>query len=268
MGVSVSSGAKISEFSFTTGVIGIVSFAFTLGTFIKVVWVNLETLGEAPHEVHSYLTNLRTELLEEKASLKTMRKGRRKQQRAWRNGNHDDMSGMELDEVSLRTMDDAVRGLIKRFRALEKPFLEPGEAGIGDASNHRKRSRRRNSSLSPPYYNHAAYSSPPEKRPRTRSRARSRTGKDQIDEEAEEEAYWAQRIKYADFTLFKRFRWLSSKSEAQYLFETLSRVQIRRVALQVGGLTVGMHTYGSETLELREAVQRMDERAGRGSNAR
>ena len=36
MGVVVSSHATLNEFSFTTGIIGVVSFAFTLGTFIRV----------------------------------------------------------------------------------------------------------------------------------------------------------------------------------------------------------------------------------------
>ncbi|KXL46112.1 hypothetical protein M433DRAFT_226226 [Acidomyces richmondensis BFW] len=39
-----------------------------------------ETMGEAPHEVHSYLTNLRTELLEERASIRMMKKQARRHQ--------------------------------------------------------------------------------------------------------------------------------------------------------------------------------------------
>lgn len=265
MGVVVSSQSATSPFFLTTGIIGIVGFAFTLGTFFKVVWVNLETLGEAPHEVHSYLTNLRTELLEEKASLKNMRKGMRKHKRLLRQGEGGNtLVGMELDEVSLKTMNDVIRHLIRRYRDLEKPFLEPGEPGIGDMANHRKKARRRNSSVSPPHYDHAAYSSPPEKPSRARSRARSNHDKENyLDEEAEEDAYWTQRTRYADFTLRRRFKWLAKKSEAQNLMETLSRVQIRRIARQVGGMAVLMHEYGSGTLELNETVRRIDERVGR-----
>ena len=264
MGVVVSSHSPTSPFFLASGIIGFVSFAFTLGTFVRVFWVNLETLCEAHHEVHAYLTNLRTELLEEKASLKNMRKGMRKHRRtALRDGAT--VVGMELDEVTLKTMSDNIRYLIKRFKELEKPFLEPGEPGIGDASNHRKRARRRNSSVSPPHYDHAAYSSPPEKNPRARSRARSNHDreKETYDEEAEEDAYWAQRIRYANFTLGKRFIWLRKKSEAQTLTDSLTRVQIRRTARQVGGMTVLMHEYGCGTLELNEAVRRIDERVSR-----
>ncbi|KAI6804549.1 hypothetical protein KC361_g66 [Hortaea werneckii] len=73
MGIYLSTTAT-SPFFLTSGIIGFVSFAFTLGTFIRVLWSNFSTLGEAPHEVHTYLTNLRTELLEERANLKVMKK--------------------------------------------------------------------------------------------------------------------------------------------------------------------------------------------------
>ena len=187
----------------------------------------------------------------------------RKHQRTLRRENRGDMIGIELDDVSLKTMNDTIRHLIRRFQELEKPFLEEGSSGIRDAPNHRTRTRRRNSSLSPPHYDHAAYSSPPEKGDNTRNRARSRHGKDNFEDEAEEDAFWAQRTQYAKFTLRRRLIWLSKKSEAQYLFETLSRVQIRRIARQVGGMAVMMHEYGCGTLELNEAVRRIDERVSR-----
>ena len=168
--------------------------------------------------------------------------------------------GMELDEVSLKTMNDSIRHLIRRYRDLEKPFLEPGEHGIGDMANHRKRARRRNSSVSPPHHDHAAYSSPPEKT----SRARSNHDRDNyVEDEAEEDAYWAQRTKYCEFTPRLRFKWLYRKAEAQNLMENLTRVQVRRVAKQVGGMAVFMHQYGAGTMELNETVRRIDERVSR-----
>ncbi len=264
MGVVVSSPVATSAFFLTTGIIGLVSFVFTVGTFLRVAWVNIETLGEAPHQVHTYLTTLRTELLEEKASLKGMRKGLRKHQRLCQKYDNDDLSGMELNDVSLRTMNDAVRAFIKRFRELEKPFLENGDQGINEFTNHRAHNRRRNSSISPPHYTHAAYSSPPEKR----SRTRTNHDRDQIDEETEDDAYWAQRTKYGRYTLRCRFKWLTRKSEAQDLLETLSRVQIRRIALQVGGIAVALHGYGTETLELRDTVRRIDQRVSRTAGGR
>ena len=266
MGVVVSTGVSTSPFFLASGAFGFASFAFTLGTFLKVVWVNLETLTEAHHEVHATLTNLRTELLEEKANLRNMRKGMRKYRRTLQREAGHSVVGMELDEVTLKTMSDNIRHLIRRFREVEKPFLEPGEPGISDAANHRKRARRRNSSLSPPHYDHAAYSSPPEKSSRGRSKGRTNHDRDEeknADEELDEDAYWAQRIQYANFTIGKRLIWLRKKTEAQNLTDALSRVQIRRIARQVAGMTMLMHEYGTGTLELNEAVRRIDERVSR-----
>lgn len=193
--------------------------------------------------------------------------------------------GMELDEVTLKTMSDSVRHLTKRFRDLEQPFLEPGkdllgiisseafinhirlflgELGIGDAVNHRKRARRRNSSVSPPHYDHAAYSSPLEKNGRSRARSNhDRDKEEKAEDEVDEDAYWAQRTHYANFTLRRRLIWLKKKSDAQRLTEALSRVQIRRIARQVGGLAVLVHEYGCGTMELNQTVQRIDERVSR-----
>lgn len=264
MGVVVSTHSATSPFFLTTGIIGVISFAFTLGTFFKVVWVNLQTLGEAPHEVHTYLTNLRTELLEEKQSLKQMKKGMKRHQKVLHKNNKADLIGLELDEVTIKTMSDTLRHLVRQFRDLEKPFLEPRESGIADAPNHRRRSRRRGSSVSPPRYDHAAYASPPEKNGRTRSRARGYQDRDQVmEEEVDEDAFWAQRTHYANYTLRRRFKWLSTKAKAQQMFETLTRLQTRRIARQIAGIAVLMHDYGNGTLELNDAVRRIDERVSR-----
>lgn len=256
MGVVVSSGTATSPFFLASGIVGFVSFGFTLGTFIRVIWTNLETLCEAPHEVHTYLTNLRTELLEERASLRGMRKGMRKHKRG-----AEAYVGMELDEVSLKMMADVVRNLIKRFKELERPFLAEGEPGIEGAKEHRKRARRRNSSVSPSLYDHAAYSSPPEKSGRGRSGNRERG--DGEDDLVDEEAYWAQRTRYADLTLGRRMVWLGKKAAVQSVLESVNRLQTRRIAMQVGGMAVLMHEYGCETVGLQETVRRIDERVNR-----
>ncbi|KAF2169280.1 hypothetical protein M409DRAFT_20506 [Zasmidium cellare ATCC 36951] len=253
MGVVISKTA-LSPFSLVTGVIGLVSFVFTLGTFFKVVWVNLETMSEAPHEIHGYLTGLRTELLEEKASIRIMRKQAKQYHRSIRKDERESFLGIELDDVTLKTMGDQVRSLIKKFKELEKPFLAPGSEGIGDWKDHRNR-RRRDSSVSP--YEHSAYASPPEKG-QGNGRERGR----RIAED-DDDIFWAQRTQYAKFTLRRRFQWLARKAEAQNLFETLSRVQIRRIARQVGGMSWLMHEYGGKTCEMEEVMRRIDERTSR-----
>ncbi|KAK4895310.1 hypothetical protein LTR27_006653 [Elasticomyces elasticus] len=253
MGVTISKTA-LSPLSAVSIAIGFISFAFTVATFVRVVLENLMTLGEAQHEV---------ELLEEQASLKIMKKNCRKHYKLVdRNGRGSRMdSGVELDEVSLKTMSDTIRYLIKRFKAIEKPFLEPGDRGINGDGQHRK--RRRSRSVSP--YDRSAYNSPPEK---AHSRSRGDKGGPRLPRYADdpvddEDAYWPVRTKYANYGLRKRLKWIYKKPEAQQLFEQLTRVQTRRIARQVGGLSVLIHEYGGASLEMEDMVRRMDERMSR-----
>ncbi|RMY35005.1 hypothetical protein D0866_04893 [Hortaea werneckii] len=278
MGIYLSTTAT-SPFFLTSGIIGFVSFAFTLGTFIRVLWSNFSTLGEAPHEVHTYLTNLRTELLEERANLRVMKKMCKKHHRMINRGDGSRMdSGVELDDVTLKTMGDTVKRLIRQFREIERPFLEPGEHGISDLDEHEKRRRRkkRESRSVSPYYGSAN-----EKDNRSRSRARGYydretrrlpryvvDGYDDDEDDPDGDKFWAQRTKYASYSFRKRIQWLYKKPKAQQLFETLSRVQIRRMARQVGGMSVLMHEYGSCTLDVQDAVRRIDDRVGRIVGAR
>ncbi|KAK0917025.1 hypothetical protein LTR02_000355 [Friedmanniomyces endolithicus] len=273
MGVSISKTA-LSPLSLLSILIGFISFAFPVATFLRVLWANFMTLGEAQHEVHSYLTNLRTELLEEQASLKVMKKNCRRHHRLLERGGGGGGggrvdSGVELDEVTLKTMSDSVRQLIKRFKGIERPFLEPGDPGIGGEALHQHRRKRRRGSRSVSPYEHSAYNSPPEK---THARARGEgEGKgarlpryaDEPPVVDEEEAYWAVRTKYADYSFRKRMLWIVTKPAAQQLFEVLTRVQTRRIARQVAGLSVLVHEYGSTSVETEEMVRRIEERMSR-----
>lgn len=254
MGVTISKGV-LTPLSIVSITIGFISFAFTVGTFFRVVWVNVETMTQAPHEVHSYLTNLRTELLEERANIKVMRRLCKKNNRAMRKGYEGgSLYGIELDDVSLKTMGDAVKSLMKKFKDLESPFLEPGEEGIEGGHQRRKRSRSTS-----PYYQHSAYA-PPEK-----GRGRSRNyhdGKREYEDD-DDNAFWAQRTQYANFNLRRRLAWLTKKPQAQQLFETLTRVQVRRTARQVAGMTILMHEYGASTLLQEDMLRRIDDRMGK-----
>ncbi|KAK3674191.1 hypothetical protein LTR78_006038 [Recurvomyces mirabilis] len=267
MGVVISKTGVLTPISVASIIIGFVSFAFTVATFLRVLWTNFMTLGEAPHEVHAYLTNLRTELLEERANLKVMKKNYRRHHKLIQQGGRGSRvdSGMELDDVTIKTMNDTIRYLIKRFKEIEKPFLEPGELGISGDTNPRKR-RRRSRSESP--YDQS-YNSPPEKAhgrgrydddvkdPRM-SRYADERGIDEDDDK-----YWAQRTQYAQYSFKKRMTWLYKKGDAQSLFEALTRVQTRRIARQVAGISCLVHEYGSSTLEMQDSVRRIDERMSR-----
>lgn len=252
MGVVVSSPTPTSPFFLVSGVIGIVSFAFTLGTFIKVVWENLATLTEAPHEVHTYLTNLRQELLEERTSLRFLKKAckQRKNSRIPRHSRDvEDYLDQALDGATIKTMSDAVRHYIRQFQELEKPFLESGEEGIHQVST--RRSRRKGHSSSP-YYTHEAYNSPSYEK-----RARS------ANEDNDDDVFWPQRVRYRDFSLVCRFRWLTRKGKAQQMFEQLSRMQTRRTARQVGGIALMMNDLAGTMSRLDDSVGSVEDRLHR-----
>lgn len=255
MGIVVSTSSPTSPFFLTSGIIGFVSFAFTLGTFIKVVWENFETATEAEHEVHTYLTNLRQELLEERASIRLMKKHcrhTRKERGTRHNREIDSYIDAELDQQTLRTMSDAIKHLIKNFQYVEAPFLEPGEQGIQQAS-HRRSNKRRGEESTSPYYTHSAYNSPPyEKRPRSQSRDRD-----------DDDEFWPQRVTYSRFTWWKRMKWLRRKPNAQRLFEQLARLQTRRIARQVGGMAMVLHQYGGSLQEVDESINRIEDRLHR-----
>ncbi|KAF2719601.1 hypothetical protein K431DRAFT_286561 [Polychaeton citri CBS 116435] len=274
MGIIISSPVKTAPFTVVSTVIGFVSFAFTIGTFLKVVWVNLETVSEAPHEVHEYLNNLRQELIEEKASLRLLRRQCRRRHK-WRDHHPSSADrglgsfrGMELDDASLKTMNDMIKSLMRQFRDIEKPFLKEGEEGIAGEKRHHK---RRNSSNGSPYYEHSAYAFP-EKTSRRPSRARGRSADRQAaDRQAErlgrqeddEETFWAQRVQYAKLTFLRRLKWIGAKPKAQGLFTTLSKVQTRRIAQQVGGIALLMHEHGNVTLDMEDRIRRIDDRVSR-----
>ena len=264
MGIILST-TRYAPFSLVTGIIGLVSFVFTLTTWLRVLWGNFTTAGQAPHEVHAYLTNLRTELLEERASIRQMRKQCKRYRKHLRRDSSDVLLETGLDDASLKTMADTIKYLIKQFKDLEKPFLAEGSQGIGDYEKHeRHRRRRRNESVSP-YYEHSAYASPTdEKEDRARSRRRrSQQEQDNGDDDNDDaETFWAQRTQYKDFGLVCRFSWVKRKSQCQALFDTLSRVQIRRIARQVSGLSLLAYESGPRLERSEDVLRRIEDRLG------
>ncbi|KAF1971612.1 hypothetical protein BU23DRAFT_590533 [Bimuria novae-zelandiae CBS 107.79] len=73
MGITVSHATTAPLFLVST-IIGLVSFAFTVGTFLKVFWQSILTLKSAPREICDYLSNLKQALLEERRHLRKVKK--------------------------------------------------------------------------------------------------------------------------------------------------------------------------------------------------
>ncbi|KAL8795334.1 MAG: hypothetical protein Q9195_002204 [Heterodermia aff. obscurata] len=78
-------------------IVGFISFAFTVSTFLNVFWSSLSTMKNAPREMKGYLDNLRSELYGERDYFK---------------------------KAMRQLLNDSIRHLMQDFKRLERPFLE------------------------------------------------------------------------------------------------------------------------------------------------
>ncbi|KAL2351081.1 hypothetical protein BJ546DRAFT_855806 [Cryomyces antarcticus] len=136
MGVTLSTLSTLAPVSFASTVVGFISLAITLLTFIRVFWDNLMTLASAPQEVEDYKGNLKQELYEERSNIRAM-KGRIK------SSDKDNVTrdGYPLSEATrLKIQSDAVRHVVRDFERLERPFLIPdGHNNSSPSTHHRRR---------------------------------------------------------------------------------------------------------------------------------
>ncbi|KAJ9629524.1 hypothetical protein H2203_001898 [Taxawa tesnikishii (nom. ined.)] len=265
MGVTLSTHSTLAPISLASTITGFVSFAFTLATLLRVFWDNIMTLYSAPSEVHDYLTNLRTELYEERASLRALRKHHQHRQRRRRTeGNNPDglaeraWRGPELDENAVRTMQDSVKHLIRKFKQIERPFL--GQGGGGDYEEPppmTTRTKRRGGGGGGGVGEAAAVAAAAAAR---KGAARGYTTA--YDSDRDDWAY-GNAPDYCNITLGKRFVWLRYRSSAIDLMQSLSRVQTRRIARQVGEVVVALHEYGNVFEDIDGDVQRLSARLNR-----
>ncbi|THW66799.1 hypothetical protein D6D25_01667, partial [Aureobasidium pullulans] len=125
MGVTLSTQSTLSPLSLASTVIGFVSFSFTLATLLRVFWGNITTVLNAHDEIHDYMSNLRVQLYEERQSLRNLRRHNKE----W--GKRRRTKGIplpRLDDLTIRSMQDTLRHLTRRFKALERPFLDQDTA--------------------------------------------------------------------------------------------------------------------------------------------
>ncbi|KAF2155279.1 hypothetical protein K461DRAFT_110933 [Myriangium duriaei CBS 260.36] len=216
---NVNSHASLAPISYASTIIGFISFTFTLATFLRVFWENLTTLGKANSESRTVLSTLRTELEEERLSLRELKRHQRV--RGYEGGPPpaDVLAGPQLDYAALHALQISLRRLNRRFEELEEPFLIDGAE-----LDARKAARRR-----------------------SRSRGEKGGGDESGDDWRVEDLYSAQ-------SLGRRWRWLQSRGEAVKLLDSVNRLQTRRIARQVGEIACLLHSYKETLDEMRHGV--------------
>lgn len=248
MGVTFSH-ITTSPIFFASAIVGFVSFAFTVATWLRVFWNNINSLFAAESEIHGYLSTLRIELYEEKASLKRLRRHNRGLTHS--STGTRDRAGLRLDDATLRSLIDVLRRLTRRFKNLERPFLMENDA-IG---------KRRPSGY--PYGRESANWETEMKDTRSRGRRGSeRRNRRDVDDDEDEDQYWVS-SDYCDITFAKRSVCLKRRSEAMDLTESLSRVQTRRIARQVGEIAVSLHDYSVMIDDIRQDLEDLTGRLDR-----
>ena len=232
MGVTLSTHSALAPISLASTIIGFISFSFTVATFLRVFWDNISTILHAHDEIHDYMSNLRVQLYEERQSLRNIRRHNKEWGQRRR---HHRLLLPRLDDLTIRSMQETLRHLTRRFKALERPFLDRGTIG------GRRRYRR---------------SFSPNPRDTWDSEKGVRSKEVEFDRELDEEDDpRTQDDDYCNITLGKRIIWLRRRSEALAIIEAVSRLQTRRTARQVGEIAVALYEYGDTIEDLDEGVQ-------------
>ena len=105
---------NLAPLSYASIIVGFISFAFTFFTFVRVFWETILTLWSAPNELERVLDNLRLELHEERAYLKSMIRRSKSRSRGRK---------LHVELGPLRLLLDSIRDLMNDFKKLEEPFL-------------------------------------------------------------------------------------------------------------------------------------------------
>ncbi|KAF2812996.1 uncharacterized protein BDZ99DRAFT_568261 [Mytilinidion resinicola] len=225
MGVTLSTNSALAPISFASTVIGFISFAFTLATFLNVFWSNLLTFFSAPTEIHDYLSNLKQGLYEERTHLRRARRRDRRKSVGSRTREKDAgirsfTRGHSQDEdVALRVMRETIKHMIRQFRALERPFLRD-RAGL----------------------------------------AREEKGYADEDEVEWPDYY---RTDYRECGFRERFVWLRRKNDVVNLLEGLARVETRRIAKEVGDVAMMVRDLGRDLADMHDSVYGLEQRLSR-----
>ncbi|KAF2259552.1 hypothetical protein CC78DRAFT_591865 [Lojkania enalia] len=264
MGVTISH-AILSPLSLAAAVIGFISFGFTVATFLNVFWSSIQTLLGAPDQIEDFLCTLKEGLLEERRHLRKVKRRLKSRSgshvRGRSNLGRDSEGGkggaghgrgrgvqhgyFERDLQSLhsagedagtRALRSAIRDMIREFRRLEHPFLKP---------EFQQQSSSYWSTTDPstrkPYY--------------------SKDGGNDYDRQLGRNNTLGSEYRKCGFR--ERWLWLRRKDAVVMLSESLSRVETRRTAHDVGQVLIMVGDIGRDLQDIRDSVEALEGRMSR-----
>ncbi|KAG9939307.1 hypothetical protein KCV02_g5137, partial [Aureobasidium melanogenum] len=241
MGVTLSTHTTVSPLALASTIIGFVSFSLTLATLLRVFWGNITTVFNAHDEIHDLLSSLRVQLYEERESLRNIRRHNKE----WRKrGRSRGLPLPRLDDLAIRSMQDTLHHLTRKFKALERPFLDQHST-----SGHR-RYRKTFSPLPGDSWDS-------EKGLRSQELEWDRELDDEVDPRIHGDVS-------CNVTLGKRILWVRRRTDVLAIIEAVSRLQTRRTARQVGEIAVALYEYGDTIEDMGEIVQEMEARSSNG----
>ncbi|PVI05661.1 hypothetical protein DM02DRAFT_683956 [Periconia macrospinosa] len=293
MGVTISH-TTLSPISFASTLIGFISFAFTLATFLNVFWSSLCTIKTAPHEIKDYLSNLKQALLEERRHLRKVRKRIRSSRR-----NEERSRSRARESHHMYYMEDiAVTGRKGPGRGRRSPRSAGGNHGDRQGQPHNSyfardeqalRSRGEEESLrvartavrdmirsfrtlehpflKPSFQNkdstHWSTNTPLEKTPAYTSSYSPHA--DDLEYDSDSGFGRSNRFgeEYRVCGLRERWLWLRRKQDVVSLSEMLNRVEGRRTAHELGEVLMMVQDLGRDLGDVREGLRVMEGRMSR-----
>lgn len=288
MGITVSH-TNYAPISLISASIGFVSFAFTLGTFLKVFWANLGTFAAAPQEINDFLSTLKQGLLEQRRHLRRSRRriknikrdhshgpgarsasdeeygrgysssgGKRRIRSSRRTGGADARKNMHFDRniQSLRSAgeEDALRTLRVTLRDLIKSFRDLEQPFLKPEYQQLDSAHWSKTSASQsPYY--------PEKH--VQASAQHQFSDDDSPHASHMRATNRLGHEYKKCGFKERWLWVRRKADVVNLSSVLSRVEVRRTAHEVGEVLSMVCNIGRDLEDMQYGVQALEGRLSR-----
>ncbi|MCJ1314441.1 hypothetical protein MMC25_008123 [Agyrium rufum] len=239
----------LAPISYASSVVGFLSFAFTFLTFLRVTWDAVMTIFAAPGETRIVLDNLRQELYELRENLRRSRKRRQKPDYSFSSSNDKDKDKDKDREKEKDREADYYSGGNNKTRS-EKDYDRNAKVYGEDRSPLRvlsdtvKHLSREFERIERPFL------------------ANPREDADEVCEGSAWTHYriYNSKVEYADMTLGVRFHWLRNKGRLNTMGDLISRIQVRRIAHEVGSLQAGLGAVERKMLDVDERMMRFERR--------